>query len=97
MTETRPTHPAAALVASVYRFPGGGNVAVIGRGGQTLDRFTFDGDDVAEHLQARGYLATGAETKVAPNLGQTPLAACSECWAPLPPSAAGGDGRCAMC
>jgi hypothetical protein len=98
MTQSSSTPaPAPRLAASVYRYPGGCNVAVIAADHDTVDRWTFDGDDVATELAARGYLAIGAELQVAPNLGVTPLATCSSCSAALPPAAAGGDGRCGLC
>lgn len=97
MTESSSTPAPARLAAHVYRYPGGGNIAVVTAAGATLDRWTFDGDAIATELAARGYLADGPEVKAAPNLGVTPLAACDTCSSALPPAAAGGDGRCGLC
>ncbi len=95
---TNPETPAPApLGASVLHFAGGATIAIVSATGQALDRWTFAGDDVAGQLATRGYLADGPEVMALSNLGVILLASCATCGTALPPSAAGGDGRCAMC
>lgn len=101
MTHTEPNTLPDTIYAAVHLRDGGATFDVFAVAGTLLDTWSDATDHAAPalagQLLAHGYLPTGPEQLATPYLVRIPLATCASCSTALPPSAAGGDGRCGLC